>query len=121
MPNRLTGRQLLAAALCITGLAGIATVWQTRFAAGLLAGGFWNLASLWCLTQLLDAWLGPRASRRRAVGWLIVKFPLLYLAVFLLLSAPTLSVVGFGVGFTVVLALAISSMAWHSRRLAHGR
>ena len=76
-----------------------------RFAAlSLLAGGLWNLCSLLCLTQLLHAWIGPRASTRRAIAWLLVKFPLLYAAIFLLIQRSIVSIGWFGAGFTVVLA-----------------
>ena len=96
-----------------------------RFFAGLLAGAAWNAASVWCLGRLLRAWLGPAPSTRRAVGWLAVKFPLLYLLVFLLISQPGISVAGFGCGFTLVLA---GVVAWYALRVprfsgvrSHGR
>lgn len=96
-----------------------------RFVVGLLAGMMWNVASLWCLSKLLGAWLGPNSSRRRVVMWLMVKFPLLYAMTFLLLRSPAMSMVGFGVGFSVVL---VGAIAWLVRRTprvmvarAHGR
>ena len=92
---------------------------------GVLVGGLWNLANLYCLTRLLTAWLGPRRSTRRVVGWLLVKFIALYFLAFALLRLPGVSPVGFGVGFTVVLIGAIWLLALRARRLvppvAHDR
>ena len=95
--------------------------WGPMAASGVLAGGLWNLASLWCLAQLLAAWLGARPSRRRAILWLSVKFPLLYLAAFTLLRQPGFSLVGFGVGFSIVLAVAVVALAANARQMVHGR
>ena len=88
-------------------LAVATTLWNTRAALGVIAGGFWNLANLWCLERVLSAWLQPQPSRRRALGWVLVKFPLLYLLAFMLLRVSFVSLVGFGIGFTVVLVVAI--------------
>ncbi len=102
--------------------AAVASIWGAHLGLGLLAGGAWSLASLWCLVHLLDAWLGPKPSRRRAIGWLLVKFPLLYLALFLLLYSSRVSVAGFGVGFTLVLAVALGGLVALSRRsMSYGR
>ena len=95
--------------------------WGPVASGGVLAGGLWNLASLWCLSQLLAAWLGPRPSSRRAILWLSVKFPLLYLAAFALMRQSGLSLVGFGVGFTVVLIVAVAALALQAQRMVHGR
>jgi hypothetical protein len=95
------------------------------FVLGLAAGAAWNLASLWLLTRLLGAWLGPRPSTRRAIGWLLLKFPLLYLGAFVLLRHPSISVIGFGIGFTLVLAVAVAALALKAGRMtartSHGR
>lgn len=92
---------------------------------GVLAGGAWNLASLWCLSRLLHAWLGPQHSRRRVLGWLLVKFPLLYLVAFGLLHTRAVSAMGFGIGFSVILAMAIGRFALRAKSFAapssHGR
>ena len=92
---------------------------------GVLAGATWNLASLWCLTRLLRAWLGPQPSRRRVLLWLLVKFPLLYLLVFLLLRQPAISVVGFGVGFSLALLVVVGWLLRQAVQMSpirpHGR
>ena len=75
--------------------------------AGVLAGALWNAANLWCLSQALGVWLNPRSVRRQQIGWFVVKFPLLYALVFGLLQIPGFSLVGFGIGFTVVLGSAV--------------
>jgi hypothetical protein len=79
---------------------------MSNIALGIAAGALWNLASLWCLARLLKAWLGPTPSTRRVVGWLLVKFPLLYTLIVLLFQVPSLSLAGFGVGFSLVLIAA---------------
>lgn len=85
---------------------------------GFLAGGAWNLVNLWCLAHLLRAWIGPRPSRRRVVGWLVVKFPLWYAAAILVLQQPGVSLVGFGAGFTLVLLAAAGRHLLSVRRFA---
>ena len=87
--------------------AGVVSFWSRQAALGILAGGGWNAASLWSLRRMLGAWLGPRPSRRRALGWLFVKFPCLYLLAFALLRLPMISAMGFGIGFTIVLILGL--------------
>lgn len=94
----------------------LAAWWGPQAALGVAAGGAWNLASLWCLTRLLQAWLGPQPSRARAVGWLLAKFPLLYVLVFGYLARPSASVVGFGIGFSVVLAAVVGGFAAQAAR-----
>ncbi len=89
---------------------------RAQLATSLLAGGAWHLASLWCLVRLLSAWTG--AKRWPAVGWCLVKFPLLYLGVFALLRLPGLSAVGFGVGFSLVLVCAIVWLMTQAGRMA---
>jgi hypothetical protein len=96
-----------------------------RTAAGILAGGLWNLANLWCLNQLLGGWLGPSRDRRRALGWLVVKFPVLYTLAFLALARAVISPLAFGIGFTVVLFSVVIWLAMRGPHLAssgsHGR
>ena len=92
--------------------------WGARAGIGVLVGGVWNLASLWCLTRLLDAWCGSHPSHRRVIGWLLVKFPLLYLAVILLFVKRAVPLPAFGAGFTIVLVVAVASLAASMRSLA---
>ena len=82
-----------------------------------LAGGVWNLASLWCLSRLLAAWMSPTPSRRRVIVWLLVKFPLLYAAVVLLFGAHAVSAAAFGTGFSIVLFVAIAGLMADGRRV----
>ncbi len=122
MNGRMLWGVAVQTAVALAACAMLAQVgWGSMAAAGVLAGGAWNLASLWCLSQLLAAWLGPQPSRRRAILWLAVKFPLLYLAAFTLLRQPGLSLIGFGVGFSVVLAIAVAALAANARQMVHGR
>ncbi len=105
MNDRLLNSAAWSAVSALGITAVFALLGHTTLALGTLAGAAWNLASLWCLTRLLNAWLGPHPSRWQALGWLMVKFPLLYLALIALLRTPACSVVGFGIGFTIVLAV----------------
>ena len=107
--------KVAAAALILLGIAAV--WWGPRAAVGVFSGGAWNLANLWCLTRLLAAWLGPQRSTKRVVGWLVVKFPLLYLLVFQLLRHPAMSIVAFGVGFTIVLLTAVTFLAVRAREM----
>ncbi|MBI4003412.1 MAG: hypothetical protein HY353_00145 [Candidatus Omnitrophica bacterium] len=95
-------------------------------AAGVLAGGLWSAVNLWCLSRALRTWLNPQATPRwRQIGWFLVKFPLLYAAVFGLVQLPGISLVGFGIGFFVVIMAAVfialkSIKPVHSSVSSHG-
>ena len=111
-----------AALAILSGAGAIIGVWDRAIALGVVAGGIWNLASLWCLARLLQAWLGPQPSRRRAIGWVLLKFPLLYIVLFGVLSRPVVSPVGFGAGFSLMLLMMLGW--WLARRrtlFTHGR
>ena len=95
-----------------------ASWWGVRVMGGVLAGGAWNLASLWCLAHLLSAWLGSRPSTRRAIAWLVLKFPFLYLLAFGILRSPSVSLIGFSIGFTVVLIVVVAWLAARASQLA---
>lgn len=115
-------RALRAFAVIGAGLVALTAAgslwWHPQAARGILAGGAWNLANLWCLARAMTVWLGPRPSGRRAAWWVIVKFPVLYGVAVGLLFAPGVSLAGFGLGFSVVLACAIvAGIAWSQRGL----
>ena len=125
MPDR-TFRQLeCSAAAAAAFIAALALGPNPPLALGIAIGGAWNLASLWCLARLLNAWLGPRRSNRRVLGWLLAKFPLLYLLAFACFHLPAVSMTGVGIGFTVVLVVVIGGFALQARHApqvrAHGR
>lgn len=88
---------------------------------GIIVGALWHLTSLWCLARLLSAWLGPQPSRRRVLTWLLLKFPALYVVAIMCLRQPSISIAGFGIGFTLVLIAAMGWFAARAMRLAHGR
>lgn len=77
----------------------------------------WNAASLWCLVRLLRCWMGPRPSWRRALAWAGVKFLALYGVAALALFSGRVSVLGFSVGFTLSLAVAVAWLATRGRGL----
>lgn len=101
----------VAAVIVAVSSVVVAFLWGAPLAIGMLVGGAWHLASLWCLASLLAAWLGPQRSQRTVLGWLLVKFPLLYGAAILLLRHPSMSIAGFALGFTVVLVAVIAGVA----------
>ena len=98
-----------------TGVLGV----LSRGTVLLLIGGAWNLVNLWCLAHLLSAWLGPQPSRRRVIRWLLLKVPLLSLVVLTLAHGSRPLLAGFGVGFSVVLALALGWCLRHARMSIH--
>jgi hypothetical protein len=100
---------ILLAGFVATAIAAIGgTLFGIETALGILAGGLWNVANVWCLARALGVWLSPKlAPRRHQVGWFIVKFPLLYAAVFGLVQLPGISLMGFGIGFLVVIMAAV--------------
>ncbi len=107
---------MAAAALVV--MSSVASLWVVpRAAFGIFAGGGWNVLSFWCLAQLLDAWTGPQRSRRRVILWLVVKCPLLYGLAYALVCSPQVSLVGFGVGFSVVLLVMVGGFVWGAQRL----
>lgn len=114
----------IAALLLAIGVA-VSAAWGPRIAFGVAVGGVWNLASLWCLIRLVNAWLGTSPSRTRVVGWLLVKFPLLYLVAFAALWTRMIPAVGFGIGFSVVLLVTVLGVALRTNRFLlarpHGR
>lgn len=104
-----TLRGILLAGLVATAVAAVGgALFGIETALGILAGGLWNVANVWCLARALGVWLSPKlAPRQHQVGWFIVKFPLLYAAVFGLVQLPGISLVGFGIGFLVVITAAM--------------
>ncbi len=98
---------------------------RPAWALSVAAGGAWNLASLLCLAQMLKAWLGPVPSQRRAIAWLLLKFPLLYVLVYQVLRTPSMSFLAFGLGFTLVLLVVVGSVLLGLQRTIatarHGR
>ena len=90
-------------------------------AGGVLAGSLWNAANFWCFSHALGAWLDPQRARRHQIGWFVVKFPLLYAAAFSLLQMPWISPIGFGIGFTLVLAAAVLLVLKARQPQLHGR
>lgn len=109
-------------ATALTALIGRS--WGLSMALGIAAGGLWNVANLWCLAKALHAWLQETPTTRRTVLWVLVKFPLLYGAAIALLLKPTISPIGFAIGFSVILATCVIMILLSSFRLTpvlHGR
>lgn len=121
MNSQALHRAWSVAAAMLVVVALPAWAWGPRAVMGVLAGGVWNLASLWCLTRLLNAWLGPQPSKHRAIWWLLAKLFLLSVLVFGILRAHWVSLVGFGIGFTVVLLVVVGSISFRAQQMAVGR
>jgi hypothetical protein len=117
-----------------------ALFWGMRSALSVLAGGLWNLVNLSCLIALLGAWVqrGPAQRQRprpqgwparlmqQPLFWMLLKFPLLYGGVFLIFLKTDVAHLGFGVGFTVALAVAVKAALAQAQPAAvlagaHGR
>lgn len=96
-----------AGGLCLVAAGVVAGVGAWHTAGGILAGVGWNAANLWCLVRLVRAWLGPNPSTPRLIGWGVVKVLVLYGSAIALLRHPGFPILGFTVGFTVVLAVAM--------------
>lgn len=107
----------IVAGILFVGTIIAASGWGLRVAWGVGLGGLWNLANIWCLAQLVNAWLGSQTSRRRVLQWLFVKCALLYILVVGLLQHPDISLIGFGVGFTVVLMGTVIVLALRAQHL----
>ena len=117
MSERLAFRCLLsAAASTVMAAALLGVLGASQLSVGVLVGGAWTLLNLWCLAQLLRSWLGSQRSSWRAIGWLVAKFPLLYIGVLLCLRHPAVSPFGFGIGFTIALVAALSVFAMQARQ-----
>ena len=116
MSEGLLRRLVAISGTVVAGVAALAWRWSVPDALGVLAGGAWNLLNLWCLASALTTWLEASPSRRWAIGWFVVKFPLLYAALVGVLSRPEISPVGFGLGFTVVLGVAAILTAISARQ-----
>ena len=108
-----------AAAVAISAV--VAAWWGVRPALSVAAGGAWNLTSLWCLARVLRAWVGPSPSTRRAVTWIVLKFPLLYYVGFRLLSSHAISSAGFGLGFSIVLFVVLARLAVYAQQFTSPR
>lgn len=94
--------------------AGVGLFWGTTPALAIAAGGLWNLLNITCLIRFLlvltEQEPGSKRSKPaslRLALWFLVKFPLLYGAAFLLLWKLNISALGFAVGFSVVLLIAV--------------
>jgi len=108
MTDRTLTQLLLIGSAATGGAALLSAPWGAAVALSVVAGGMWNVANLWCLSRALRVWLKPQpAARRQQIGWFVVKFPLLYAAAFGLATIPGISLVGFGIGFVVVIAAAV--------------
>ena len=90
----------------------VGLVWGARDAVGLASGLLWALANVRVLTWLVEAALDAKPqSRWSRLGMWVVKIPVLYVVVALLLLNPLGSPLGFLVGFSLwFLMLCVSAL-----------
>ena len=109
----------------VAATAAVIALWKPGVAVGVIIGGVWNLTSVWCLGRLLSTRVTPKPSRGKTIAWALVKFPLLYLLVGFLFMTRAVSLLGFGIGFTIVLLFAMGWFWLQASRTAlvrpHGR
>ncbi|MBI3872723.1 MAG: hypothetical protein HY304_06580 [candidate division Zixibacteria bacterium] len=96
----------------------VAVYYDARFATGILIGCVWGIANFAALTRFLTAVVSPSpANRRRAILLGAVKFPVLYLAGYLILRtrwfAPEALLSGFSLLFLVTLLKALGRAYLH--------
>jgi hypothetical protein len=84
----------------------------------LLSGGIWSVINLGFLSTLVRAVVRPEGvNKLRAIGLAFIKFPLLYVAAYFLVTVtefrPVLLVIGFSMVFVVIVLKAISRVVLH--------
>ena len=96
----------------VIAFAFVGLYYDVSFGLGMLIGCLWGVANFWAITRVLTAVMtrGP-IDRHRAFIFAAIKFPVLYVAGFLLLRSgwfePISLVAGFSLLFLVVLLKAL--------------
>jgi hypothetical protein len=86
----------------ITGLF-VANYYQPLFAAGLLLGAGWNIVNLWFIKELVLQTITPnKVNKTKMIILGLVKFPLLYLLGYLLLTLKNIPVLSILTGFLLL-------------------
>lgn len=74
----------------------------------ILSGGIWGMINLMFISALVQSAIRPEgADVGRTVGFLLIKFPALYVAGFFLLKVPQFSPVHLLIGFSGVMAIMV--------------
>ena len=96
------------AVACLLG--GLVALYDLLSGLALLAGGLWGAYNLYFIMQLMKSLVG---ARKRAL-WTLIKFPLLYLAGYMLLKMlPALYLLA---GFTICLLVLVLMALWQQFR-----
>ena len=96
----------IALGFTVVGSLVLWIAWGFPFALGWLAGGVWNVFNIFLLCRLMALLDDNQAHRgKRAALWLTLKFGILYPLGVLILWTKAVNLVGFVIGFTVVLAV----------------
>jgi hypothetical protein len=90
--------------LAVLILLFVTVYYDFKFGAGILAGCIWGCLNLYFLTQLITQIFSPgkEVKKRKVVLIAVVKFPLLYLAGFLLLKMNYFPPISLVCGFTLI-------------------
>ncbi|MGB8656394.1 MAG: hypothetical protein WCE90_01250 [Candidatus Zixiibacteriota bacterium] len=99
--HRVIKTSLVVAVLCFLF---VAVYYRFGFAAGIVAGTLWGCLNLWFLTQLVTEVFSPgrEVRKRRVVLIAVVKFPLLYVAGYILLKMRFFPAISLVAGFTLM-------------------
>ncbi len=87
-------------------------------AAGIATGAAFSALNLWLLSRLAAELLKPAPRRKRIVGLLALKFAGIYPVMIGVLAFRAVSLAGFAIGFTTVLAAAAVKAAASSTFLS---
>jgi len=90
--------------LAVLILLFVTVYYDFKFGAGVLAGSVWGCLNLYFLAQLITEIFSPgkEIKKRKVVLITVVKFPLLYLAGFLLLKMNYFPPISLVCGFTLI-------------------
>ena len=74
----------------------------------ILSGGVWGMINLMFISALVQSAIRPEgADVGRTVGFMLIKFPALYVAGFFLLKVPMFTALHLLIGFTGVMAIMV--------------
>ena len=90
----------------------IASYYEVNFALGFLVGCLWGVANFWALGRLLRAVVTPeRVDRRRTYIFAAIKFPVLYVGGYFILSSSLFSPIALLIGFSSLFVVVVLKAA----------
>lgn len=102
----------------VLAFAFVALYYNVEFAWGILVGCAWGIGNFWALTRVITALVTPHGiDRRRALIMAAIKFPVLYVGGYFILTSgwfpPLALLAGFTILFVVVALKAAGRMFLH--------